>query len=104
MVGFCLSLEYKSAFKSSSKLAALRNIESAMPEAPLVVDNDNGGSDMSALEKPELGNIFAKQSGGLHHRNFSSFTMLCIACHSSRTFSPHFYTALFLSMALSNFI
>ena len=81
MVGFCLSLEYKRAFKSSSKLAALRNIESAMPEAPLVVDNDNGGSDMSALEKPELGNIFAKQSGGLHHRNFSSFTMLCIACH-----------------------
>ena len=75
-----------------------------MPEAPLVVDNDNGGSDMSALEKPELGNIFAKQSGGLHHRNFSSFTMLCIACHSSRTFSPHFCTALFLSMALSNFI
>ena len=102
MVGFCLSLEYKRAFKSSSKLAALRNIESAMP--PLVVDNDNGGSDMSALEKPELGNIFAKQSGGLHHRNFSSFTMLCIACHSSQTFSPHFCTALFLSMALSNFI
>ena len=81
MVGFCLSLEYKRAFKSSSKLAALRNIESAMPEAPLVVDNDNGGSDMSALEKPELGNIFAKQSGGLHHRNFSSFTMLCEHFH-----------------------
>ena len=60
MVGFCLSVEYKSAFKSSSKFAALRNIESEMPEFPLDIWGSMGEipADMSVWGKLEPGNIF----------------------------------------------